>query len=760
MTTRISKALPVVTSVRWARLAIAIASFSLCAIPAHAQGQKPREPEGNLEVVTLPEFSISESRSINDWSASQALIGTRTSAPLLELPFQVHVVTQQFIDTFDLFSLTEQMAYFPGLNQVADLADPAIGSLASSGLTLRGFPLQIRRDGFNSHPPPSANNTAQIELINGPISTLYGSAEPGGIVNYVSKRPTVKPVYKLSLGGGSYGFLHSNFTGSGPLYKDKLFMLVAIDNSYRRGPLQYTYARTGDYMGTLLYKPTAVTSFTVNYERVHLIGARGATIPSLLKNTVISRTNPLSWSGGTVVGVHMDLARQGYSRFGPNEHYYRDFDGLNAQFVHAFNRNWQTRISYEGQWKHFDMLNRTNSNVSAETGRMTGVKPYRRQQSIITPGEIQGDVTGEFTTGAIKHKVLGTFDYAKTNTRDLYLNAQASLVATLPPEYSYQDPAHPYWPQIDYTLVDVPGTKNYENLKSLGGAVGDRLFLPDKRTILMANLRYDKVSFLEDQNTAIFKWASGNDWDVTYALGINYKLRGDGLVLFANHSTSFNTNPTVDTNTGSTIPNERGRGVEAGLKSTMFGNRLSWTLSGFNIEKLNIGQTNPDYVFGNGLPQYLGNGKNRVLGVDLDVNSKPTTDITLRVCGSYLDPRVMSSTNASLVNTRMTLVPLATGSIATEYKFGGPLKGLVAGATFRYAGSWVLANPASNRPYREYGIPKQLWNAALSYNWTSSRVKYSARLSGVNVTDKFYLGTNTQPGLGRQINLSLNLTYY
>src|SRR5204863_397737 len=76
---------------------------------------------------------------------------------------------------------------------------------------------------------------------------------------------------------------------------------------------------------------------------------------------------------------------------------------------------------------------------------------------------------------------------------------------------------------------------------------------------------YDRSKFATDSSATVDRFTYGEADGWTYSGGANVKLLGDALVAFANRSTSFNTNITVDRNTGTTIPNERSRGLEAGF---------------------------------------------------------------------------------------------------------------------------------------------------------------------------------------------------
>lgn len=739
-------------------LAFGLASAAGPLLFAQPVTPAPARSGGGDEVVTIPEFQVSSTRERDEWFASQAMSGTRSAAPILELPYQVQVITQEFLEDFQLMGVTEQLSYFPGYSGVADQADAAIG-VTLGGSSLRGFPQTVLRDGFRRTPPPQIGNTAQVEVIKGPISTLYGDASPGGLINYVSKRPSARPAYSLTLSGGDDSYFRSNLTASGPLFGRKLFYLFNADHYYRQGSMSYTYGRQGDYFGTLLFKPWAGTSLSVTWESVHLTGARGATIPSYVVGTRPSGTNPLNWTGGIVQGIDWRLARLRYSRFGPGEYYRRRYDGLNVLLEHAYNENWKQRVGYQGQWKKFYLIYRTSSNVSAETNRMAGIVPNKRLQDIDSPGAVQTDLLGHFDTGSARHALLFTLDYAQEETYDAQLRYPTALEATLPDLFRYHDPFNPDWsPVINYDLATRRASKSWEKVKSRGGSVSDRVTFAGGRVALMGNLRFDKSDFATDSSATVDRFTFGTADGWTHSLGANVKLAGDALVAFANRSTSFNTNITVDRNTGTTIPNEQGRGLEAGFKSYSAGRRMGATLSVFEIEKRNIGQTNPDFIIGNGLPEFLGSGRERVRGVEGETSWKATDALMLVAGGSYLDARVLASSNAALRGTRKVSVPRTTGAFSARYKFTGPLSGLSLGASLRYTGGFVRANATAARRYEE-GAARQIYAGFASYAWRRGRFAHTLRLNGNNLTDKLYIGPDGNVALGRQLIATYTIAF-
>ena len=83
-------------------------------------------------------------------------------------------------------------------------------SPAASGFTLRGFTNNstntllnnITTDGLpggaSRFGSPTTANVDRVEVLKGPVSVLYGSMNPGGIINIVTKQPQATPGHSLT----------------------------------------------------------------------------------------------------------------------------------------------------------------------------------------------------------------------------------------------------------------------------------------------------------------------------------------------------------------------------------------------------------------------------------------------------------------------------------------------------------------------------------------------------------------------------------
>jgi hypothetical protein len=68
-------------------------------------------PSPPTDATVLPEFQVNTSKQLDTYVASEAISGTRTGAKILELPYDVEVLTKEFIEDFRLYEQDDQMKF-------------------------------------------------------------------------------------------------------------------------------------------------------------------------------------------------------------------------------------------------------------------------------------------------------------------------------------------------------------------------------------------------------------------------------------------------------------------------------------------------------------------------------------------------------------------------------------------------------------------------------------------------------------------------
>lgn len=706
------------------------------------------EPAG--EAVTLTEFRVNESARVDEYIASEAVSGTRTGAKILELPYNVQVLTKEFMEDFQVFDEYNYKVFQYVPNYAPD----------NNG-RLRGFQPQELRDGFVAAgaTPSAITNTRQIEVIMGPQSTLYGHVTPGGVVNYVSKAPRQRPFTEITAARGRYEFQRYGLETTGPILRDRLFYLLNATYIFNESNMQHYYSNIFLFSGTLLYKFTPATSVTVAWERQKQKENEGTALPDLLVGSRQSGTNPLNRTGGVNYGPYLPLA--GFNQFGPNQRRLRHFDSLNAKVEHRFSPGWAARLSLQRYRRDLD--DRRWSNTLAfvpETGRLNSRSPTYQDQEDETDAAL-ADLVGRFSTGGVSHQLLFAADF----TRNRYGNEQWALPSSdiLPNSQRFLDPFNPDWTNVDYTLLTRKMSWSTRDIAYAGGTATYRVYAFNERLVALTGLRYETVASKVVNPLSPAIHGDGSERVLGYSFGLNYRINGDRVLAYANFSRSFDTSTTVDQGVNQVQRATRGEGPEAGFKGMFRDGKIGYTVSAFRIEQNNRPIVNPAYnmsLAGTGVRQYLTQGVILMRGGEISLSARVTDDLTLIANAGYLDAKtVRAPGNAAIEGDTLIHVPAKTASGAARYTFRrGLLRGVRTGVSGTYTGERITDLGTSG--VRRNRVPSiALANVFVSYEWKRDRYRHSVNLNVQNAFDKFYLNAANKLGQGRNPRLTYQLTF-
>ena len=727
---------------------------SLAAPLARAQ-TAPAEPE---DVVVLKEFQVAADRDRIGYLATESTAGTRTGAKLTETPFSVQVLTNDFMNDFQLFEMADQLRFIAGAFSGAE------DTGANNGRTLRGFTPPVLRDGFSRANPPNRSTVDRVEVIRGPVSTLYGQSGPGGLINYVSKRAKRTPRYSLTATlGDEYGFKRFAGDATGPLVKDKLYYYGIYAHDYTESDLQYYYNEKDLFAAGVTYVLSPNTSITASWERQTIESNQGDTIP-ILQLPAPTRS----------VGIYWELAT--YNIMGPHNALTRDFESGNILIEHRFAPSLIARVNLQSYDKDFEenQYRYGSGNALMAGGTMTA-EAFRQNQDE-SAYLAQADLLWNVTAGGVKHAFLLAGDmslYALRNTTFVAPPVQTSPTVNRRPTYVI-NPFNPVWPQIPDAAISQVFQDTDREIDNHGLFGSHRMFLLEGRLVTMAGLRYDRVENRKLRALAATAVVSANNQTpvttvsegdgsseeaVSYTLGANYKLRGDRLVWFANHSTGFEPTVSIDTGTQAVVPNETSWGIETGLKGSMRDDTLIWGASVFKIKKEDVAISNPDFNSAAlpGTPQFILGGREEAKGYELDLRWEANKSFYLQVGGAFIDAVV---TEPVAARDRVIKAPRYSGYAATRYAFrDGWLNGVRIGASTSYTGDYLFNRGTATR-FRQVHPSVTLHNAFVGYSWRApGKWAHSVALNVQNLTDEYYLQDTFRLARGREVRLSYTLTH-
>lgn len=175
-------------------------------------------PTGTLNILNVSHSLLGD--STREGSAEQGYrvsslnqIGPIQGRSLIETPYTINVASQALIENMQAATPEDIQRFSPFVQ---------INQRQASGFTnfvnIRGFTgsgwTQKFEEGMraSSLSMVSMEDKAKVEVLSGLSGFLYGMTNPGGVINYVLKRPTFEPLYKLSVGnyGGSSYFAHAD----------------------------------------------------------------------------------------------------------------------------------------------------------------------------------------------------------------------------------------------------------------------------------------------------------------------------------------------------------------------------------------------------------------------------------------------------------------------------------------------------------------------------------------------------------------------
>ncbi|WP_243416255.1 TonB-dependent receptor [Flavobacterium sp. HTF] len=523
----------------------------------------------------------------NKYTKSESSYVSKMSIKNLENSQVYSVVTKDLMKDQLVVNQDEALKNVPGLYQLWS----STGRVGDGGsyFSMRGFVTQsLLRNGIAGKITNNvdASNLERLESIKGPSATLFGSllTSYGGLINRVTKKPTEQFGGEISYQSGSYGLNRLTADVNTSLNDDDT-ALLRINAAYNNANTFQDYGHTRSYF----FAPSF--SYKVNDKLTISIDAE-------LSN-VDASSMPLIYIpfGATpdLLGLHdaKDIKMNWKRSFTGGEFMMNTkTSNIFAQADYTMSDNWksQTVLSTstnqsEGPQTWFYLLG--NNKMSRNVWNIDG------RDNIL---EFQQNFNGEFDLFGMKNRALIGGDIYRLESKTGY--------GYLPTFFLFDE--------VDYTAANAnyydfnpkaaearfaQGTsyKAITTLTTYSAYVADVVNVTDK-LILSAALRFDHF-----QNDGTFDPAANTqagDYSqnaLSPKFGLVYQIVKDQVSIFGNYQNSFKNVGYLMT-TGGTIEAfdpEKANQFEAGVKLNAFQNKLSATLSYYNIEVKDIVRTGP-----------------------------------------------------------------------------------------------------------------------------------------------------------------------
>lgn len=698
-------------------IALAAAALSAASFHARCQEASPSTTLSKVEIVGRGESGA--------YDAGDAA-GAKSALPLRELPQSVRIVTRQAIDDLGATRLDDVLDHVGGVsrqNNFGGLWDNiAIRGLAGDqnvgmATLFNGFP---SGRGFNA--PRDLAGVERIEFLKGTAAALYGSSEPGGTLNVVSKRPLWKPAHAVEASAGSHALKRVAVDSTGPLGKDVAWRLNAAledrdsmrDHVHsQRRVLAPAFAwalgqgTTLDYAGELLRHRTPLDRGVVAVD--NRLGA-------------IPRSRFLGEPADGAVTVQNSTHQLILS--------------------HDWSPNWQGRVGLSYRETSIDGYS-TEPSALMPDGQLRRQRRWRDYAS--SDVAVQAELRGDVEAGGARHDLLlgveaYRFEMDTVMKRINPSDANPYAIDIHDPAYGQPRPE----PQ--------PSTDMVEHQRNAAFYVQDSIEL-SRQWRLVAGLRHDRYRQTLFNRLAS-RTAAQSPTSTSPRLGVSW-LPDARWTVYVNAGRSFRPNVGADV-AGNSFEPEVGRSLEFGAKWESPDRRLGATAALFDIRKrqvLTADPANPGHS--------VAAGEVRSRGLEFDLVGQLSAH--WRLNGSLvLNGVEVRRDNTLETGGRLLNVPKVNASVLAVYEASlddGQRVGVGGGVTHtgkRLGQARTQAEADQGIPAFE--LPAYTTVKLVGYWRVSPVLRLSVDVD--NLTDRTYYSSSysrlwVTPGTGRTVSLSV-----
>ncbi|MCS6286518.1 MAG: TonB-dependent siderophore receptor [Nitrospira sp.] len=627
---------------------------------AQAERSDVSEPSAKQKPVRVPEIVVKEVRQ-RDGEVSYVAPGTNTATksdiPLIETPQSISVVTRKRIVDQEVNTLAEALRYMPGVQAEPNGFEPRFTWLrfrgfdnTTSGLFKDG--LQLRNPGFAVSYNLEPYGAEQIDVLRGPASFLYGQGSAGGLLNYVSKRPTQESIHELQFLAGNFGRHEGRFDFGGRLNDSDRFS-YRLTGLFRESGTQIDHVPNDRvYIApALTWRVAPSTSVTLfaTYQKDRLGMSQGLPVEGTLRGSAFGMIDPSRFVG-----------QPGLDKYNRREH------SVGYEVMHHFSENWTFLQKFRYNSTELDDL----TTFAFPLGSALPSLDRAEQKTVgaLNAMAIDNQISGKVSTGVLRHALLAGVDFQRINVRATQDFAIASSINV--------------FNRRDYGALGttaLPGLSSNQETAQLQTGVYVQDQIKYDQWLLTLGGRHDWARN-EDLNNLTGVKTPQDDKRATGRAALTYVF-DSGLAPYVSYSTFFLPSIGLDAN-GNAFKPETGRQYEAGIKFQPAGSRSFFTAAVFDLTRENYVQTDP------GTFQRVQRGKVRSRGLELEGVASFDNGVDVLASYTLLDNDVRETADPAERGKRLTQTPAQLASMWVKYTVPeGAWKGLGIGGGARYTGN-------------------------------------------------------------------------
>jgi iron complex outermembrane receptor protein len=660
----------------------------------------------------LPEVQVVGTRR-HAYREVEATAGTKISAPLRDIPQSIQVVDREMLDDLGIVRGTDLTKNVSGVYR------EGVGT--DDRLVFRGFTTsEFLRDGFPDRRKlfRDTASTERVEVLKGPASVLYGRLEPGGTLNYVTKRPQFYPGASLKLRADSEGAIRPTVDLSAASPGGSLGLRVNGAYEYGENFRDFSFSDRQFGAAVLAWRPRDGTQISVEVEGLKDRRRLDPGLPQFGRGPApvpVQRTTNEPRDELNVKDV-----LYGYTL--------EQRLGAAWQLRHALRMGHQRSRENEARAARsstlIDGVKRSDLQEAGDP-RWDGI--LGRQASAGTRADdqlvVQGELIGDFRLLSMPHKLLVGVDVDRFKSKRRSFRSaiiESNGINVYQPQYG------------SFTIPDeLEQDSNADStINTRALYVQDLVRLASQWTLLVGARFDDARSSTDDFKTGLSPSAKHNQ--LSPRAGIVWQ-PADSLSIYTSYSQSFV--PVIgQTFAGELFEPTLGTQLEAGIKAEWLEGRLGGTMSAFKIKKDNVSVPDPDNT---GFS--LQTGQTTSDGIELDITGSPATGLRMIANASLADVRITKDTTVANIGRRPRNVPTRGGGLSLSYDLPGTRwwGGLGGRLGVHHVGERSGESNASRPPLFLPSYTR--WDAGLSYR--AARWRFALNVENL-LDETYYVAIN------------------
>jgi iron complex outermembrane recepter protein len=735
-------------------------------MPLSGQTVAPASVPDEEAPIIMSVFEVTTDTDVG-YQSTRAAAVTRMDTPIEDIPMNVTVLNQEFMEDTLARTMEDVLEYVAGFVPTSNNDAWVVRGFGNANTKfLNGF---LQQESIGT---VSIANIERVEVLKGPAAVLFGQGGYAATVNRVTKRPLGKTHTQIR---GSYvsplEAYRVELDHGGPIGSSKSPFRYRINAVYDDGYYwrKITHQEKA-YAGAFSWQISKNTLLVLDY--IDVVETDGGAV----WRQPMWRGDPNGFTLEDGTRLTYGNNRQGYAAEGDQRRWKRGF--AMADLQHAFSDNLQMRIQFSRDTK--DQLYEEHQ---PEQGSLTFLKDavlmprrWRTRTQDVTNLRSRNELVAKFSTGPADHRLLvgiswdqssglvwnqdGFYNRGGLAANNANLNRQwptghvgsrlnfypnltlaeflsdirlAGYNPNMPGPINVTDPARS--PRI-LTAAERPplvaGARNLDYSKNLEYYLADVVSFFDGRFFLTGGIRQTETYDRRFNSTTERLTREGTADSTTYSTGTVWHLdRAKRFSLYANLNSSFN--PEFRKQPDDTpLDPEEGNQKEIGLRYSLKDNKIQGMFSFYEIIQQNVAipDTSRDEDW------FLQIDGLRSRGFEATVNSRFTDNWSVMGGYAYTDSRD-TTTGAKQIYS-----PYHMFTAFNTYRFrSGGLKGLDLSLGSIYIGTRPidssLANSlgAANTPL--WTMPAE-WRFDLvaKYSFSmGSKVKYNVGLKVANLLD-------------------------